>query len=726
MRGKPPPITRQVGKLAHKVQQALSFHRQGFLIEAEKTYASILAKHPAHFEVLHLFGILRMQQGRTAEALDLLTAALRQRPSSPEALSNTAAVLMALDRHQEALAKLDESLSIKPGDADAHFNRGVALTHLGRQGEALASYQETLSIRPDHVAAAFNLGNLLSTGARYEDAMACYDKVLAAVPHHLEARNNRGNVLSKLGRHQDAVGSYNQVLAINPNYLNALVNRGSALKELSRYDEALADYERVLAVHPHHVDTLYNRGNGLVDLARPEEAIASFRRALAVKPDDPTVHTGLIFALNFDAGATAEEQQAERARWHERHARPFAGVARTHGNAPDPRRRLRVGYVGPYFRHQAATYAFAGVLLCHDRERFEVICYSDTVKEDDVTARLQACAGAWRRTAELSDDQLAELIRSDDIDILVDLAGHMRGHRLLVFARKPAPIQVTAWGEPTGTGLKAMDYLLADPVLVPQVQRTLLAEQVIDLPNFLGYWTPETLPTPGALPALERGYVTFGSFNRAEKILNPVLRCWARILCALPESRLVLKDRLFANPNHRARIADVLAEEGIATERVTLLGSSDRSAHFATYQTVDIALDPFPHGGGMTTLDALWMGLPVVTWAGPTISARLAAASLTAVGLTEFIAPNPDEYARVAIEKAADLDELVRLRASLRTRVADSPVGNPARYARAVETAYCQMWERWCAAVADGTASQPAPIRSMELSQGGLCGYRRV
>jgi predicted O-linked N-acetylglucosamine transferase (SPINDLY family) len=287
-------------------------------------------------------------------------------------------------------------------------------------------------------------------------------------------------------------------------------------------------------------------------------------------------------------------------------------------------------------------------------------------------------------------------MRGDRIDILVDLVGHMEGNRLLLCARKPAPIQVTAWGEPTGTGLKTMDYLLADPILVPAVERPLLAERVVDLPNFLCYWRPHDLPEPGPLSALAKGYVTFGSFNRIAKIQAPVLRCWAAILSRLPDARLVLKINHPSPQSAREACLDpVFAEEGIDPARVTILGRGDRAEHFTAYQGIDIALDPFPHGGGMTTLDALWMGVPVVTWAGATISSRLAAASLTALGLTDCIAPSIEAYVDLAVAKAADLVVLAALRKTLRPRLAQSVIGDCAAYARAVEAAYRDMWRRW-------------------------------
>jgi protein O-GlcNAc transferase len=355
--------------------------------------------------------------------------------------------------------------------------------------------------------------------------------------------------------------------------------------------------------------------------------------------------------------------------------------------------------VSPYFCDQAATYAFGGVILHHDRDRFEVVCYSDTPQEDAVSRRLRGRADKWHHTAALGDDELTALIRADRIDILIDLVGHMRGHRLLVFARKPAPIQITAWGEPTGTGLAAMDYLFADPVLVAPHERGLLAEQVVDLPNFLGYWVPDPIPEPRALPALARGYITFGSFNRFDKMQDPVLAAWARIMNALPGSRLILKGgRTSLDPSQQERVKSILAAAGVAAERVTFLGWLDRGAHFEAYQDIDIALDPFPHGGGMTTLDALWMGVLVVAFPGRTISSRLASATLSAAGLKDFVARDLDDYVDLAVAKALDLAALALLRGTVRGLVASSAFGDPRQYSRAVEAAYREMWQRWCTA----------------------------
>lgn len=665
--------------------------------DALASYDKALALKPDYVDALNSRGIALGALNRREEALASYERALAIKPDYVDALSNRSNALCALKRPQEALQSFDKLLELKPDDTSAIFGRGDALRELNRHEEAVASYDRALAIKPDHVDALNNRGIALLALDRKEEALASFDKALVAKPDYAEVWANRGNALTGLKRRDEALESYNNALVIRPNYAEALYNRAILLAALNRQEEALASYDGALANKPDYAEALNNRGVTLRMLCRIDEAIKSYEKSLKLRPN-PVCHSNLIFALNFDPAASTASHQAERARWHEMHAQQFASSIQPHGNDRNPDRRLRVGYVSSHFRYQAGTFAFGGVLTCHDPNALEVVCYSDTTEEDSVTARLRASSHKWRHTVGMSDLDIANLVRADEIDILVDCVGHMGGHRLLVFARKPAPIQVTAWGEPTGTGLKTMDYLFADPVLVPASERSLLAEQMFDLPNFLGYWAPDPLPEPVTLPAIANGYVTFGSFNRLAKIQEPVLRSWAAILHATPGARLIIKgDQSPGELSQRARITALFCEEGIVPDRVTLLGASDRAGHFSAYEKVDVALDPFPHGGGMTTLDALWMGLPVVTWSGRTISSRLAAASLTALGLNDFIAPDLDSYVKLAVAKANDVASLARLRGTLRGRVAGSIIGDPAQYAGAVEAAYREMWRRWCA-----------------------------
>jgi protein O-GlcNAc transferase len=723
----PPVVPTPVAEL---FAAGVAHHRAGRLAQAETCYRQVLAVQPDHADALQLLGVLANQAGQHDLAVDLIRRAIRRSPANPAYYSNLGAVLTEQGKLVEAVAAYREAIRVRPDFAAAYFSLGDSLRSLGRLDEAIAACRELIRIEPDFAEAHANLGNALRECGKLDEAIAACREAIRIKPGLSGAHCNLGAALYDQGKLDEAIAAYGRTLAIEPDNADALVNLVIALTDQGRLEEAVACYERAvvlrpdlpgihdklgfalfeygllaealacyrraLAQRPDAAGTLIKYGVAMTSYGQPEAALESFRCAVAASPADAEPHSGLIFALNFDPAATTSEHQAERSRWDERHARRFTPW-RPHDNDRDPDRRLRIGYVSPYFCSQAATYAFGGVITCRDAGQFEVVCYSDTAREDHVTGLLAAGADKWHRTADLDDDALAALIRADRIDILVDLVGHMRGHRLLVFARKPAPIQVTAWGEPTGTGLAAMDYLLADPMLVLPHERALFAEEVVDLPNFLGYWAPDPIAEPRPLPASERGYVTFSSFNRFDKIQEPVLAAWAKIMSALPGSRLVLKEgRACVDAIQRERMTRVFAAAGVAAERVTFLGALSRSGHFDAYHDIDIALDPFPHSGGMTTLDALWMGVPVVTFAGQTVSSRLASATLSALGLADFVARDRDGYVDLAIAKASDLPALARLRPTLRGRIADSAFGDPARYARAVETAYRKMWRRWC------------------------------
>jgi predicted O-linked N-acetylglucosamine transferase (SPINDLY family) len=694
---------------------AAALHRAGQLAQAEQAYRKILAYDPDHADCVHLLGVIAHQSGRSEVAAKLIGRAIRLNERSADFHSNLGTALYALGRLDEAESHYARAIELDPDHLDARNNFGNALFKRGAFAEAAVHLARAVTITPHDAAAHFNLGNALLAQHRIEEAMARYRRAFFLKPGWADAHYNLGRALLLSARAEEAAAQFRQALDYKPDYVEAYNNLAVVLHQLGKIGEAKACCERALALRPDDQDALNTLGSCLLSTGPVEQSIAAFREALAAKPDDAVIHSNLIFALNFAPAASAADHQAERTAWARRHAGRFVELIPPHANEPDPRRRLRIGYVSSHFRRQAATYAFGGVILNHDPNDFEVICYSDTVHEDEVTQRLAGRADLWRGTRSLDDGALADLIRADRIDILVDLVGHMRGHRLLVFARKPAPVQATAWGEPNGTGLSTMDYLLADPVLVGPQERALLAEEVIDLPNFLGLWLPPLspgllpgigagfkpaptwLPEPGPLPARARGHITFGSFNRLDKVQEPVLARWAAIMRAVAGSRLLLKERTLIDAGQRARILGVLGAHGVSAERVTLLGWRDPTEQFETYQKIDLALDPFPHCGAMTTLEALWMGVPVVTCAGATIPSRLAAASLTALGLTDFIAPDLDEYVALAVAKARDVAALARLRASLRQRIASSPFGDPLRYARAVETAYRTMWQRWCA-----------------------------
>ena len=485
------------------------------------------------------------------------------------------------------------------------------------------------------------------------------------------------------------MAAYDAALRIRPGYAAAHSNRGNALKEAGRLQEALASYEAALRLKPDFAEAHANRGNTLTALGRLDEALASYETALGFKPDHAEAHSNYLLALHYreaDAGAILPAAR----RFGRLFAPASAVVAPRLGG-----RRLRIGYVSGDFRRHSVSYFFEPLLRHHDRERFELFAYSNNVGDDDTTRRLMAGFDHWRRIRGVGDETVADGIRADGIDILVDLAGHTAHNRLPVFARRPAPVQVSWLGYPGTTGLAAIDYRLVDAVTDPEGEADALAtETLIRLsPGFLCYGPPADAPLPASRPA--GGGVTFGSFNNPAKLSPEAVALWAEILHRLPEARLLLKGRPFADGLARGIMEGRFAGHGIAAGRLELTGWLPGDGdHMATYGRVDVALDPFPYNGTTTTCEALWMGVPVVTLAGSRHAGRVGASLLHRLGLDDLVAGDPAAYIGIALGLAGRRDRLAELRQTLRPRLAASSLGDAAGFARAVECAFHEMWER--------------------------------
>jgi len=653
--------------LAQTLARACELHEAGRLAEAERLYRRVLNIRSDHAVARHRLGMLRFQQGRLSEALQLVGAALAVQPNDVTILASYAVLLVQAGRHEEALTCYDRALARAPGAAELHNDRGNTLAELGRREEALASYERALAARPEYPAALGNRGVILSNLNRHAEALACHRRVVTLAPDNAEAHNNCG----------------------------------VALSALKRNEEALASFERAFALAPRNVEILNNRGMVLAKLGRHAQALASYDAALALAPDNAEIHSGRIFALDFVPGTGFAEHWEARRRWWSALAKSHPATTLPHPNSPDPARPLTLGYVSADFREHSAAAAFGPVLRRHDRRQFRVVCYSGVIEADALTAEFRALADTWRLAQDLSDVALAAQVHADGVDILIDLSGHSAGNRLAMFAQKPAPVAVTAWGQATGTGLPAIDYLFSDPVAIPAAARGLFAEAICDLPCLLTFEAPSYAPPVAPLPAPAQGGVTFGCLNRFAKISSEVLAVWAHVLNAVPGSRLLLKDSALDETALQTFARETLARYGIGAERIFLRGRTPRAEHLATFAEIDIALDPFPQNGGVSTFEALWQGVPVIAQLGNGVPSRLAGAILSAAGLADWVAQNEDDYAALAARKASDLDGLARVRMALRSTVAASQAGNPDLYTRSVEDAYRLMWQRWCAAQAD-------------------------
>ncbi|MBI5612226.1 MAG: tetratricopeptide repeat protein [Gammaproteobacteria bacterium] len=610
-----------------------------------------------------------------------------------------ALALFQANRLAEARRLFEEICAADRSDAEAWLSLGIVCSMLGELPQGEAHCRRAVTLKPDHVHAHYNLANILAAQNRPAEALAGYDQVLRLNPGHVQAHNNRGNALASLGRADEAIASYKKAMALQPDNAEAYNNLGAVYGEEMRLTEARECYERALRLDPNYVTAHYNLAGTLFAENRLEEALASYKNALRLRPDYVDAHNNLLFGMNYLPAYTPAAIFQEHRLWGERHARTVLPVP-AFANVPDPERRLRIGYVSPDFRTHSVAYFIEPILARHNRERFEIFCYSALAKDkhDETTAHLQALDVVWRDIHGLNDAALAGRIRADGVDILVDLAGHTAHSRIMAFRYKPAPVQVSWLGYPNTTGLPAMDYRLTDEWADPPGQEAFHTERLVRLPRgFLCYLPPTDAPEVAAPPAQTAGHVTFGSFNVLPKITPQVVAQWARILTALPEARLVLKNKFLGVDEMREGCYAQFERHGIARSRIDIVGRLPAlDDHLARYGQIDIALDTFPYNGTTTTCEALWMGVPVVALAGERHAARVGASLLTRMGLTELIARTPEEYVKLAVELANDAERLTRLRAGLRERMMHSSLCDAAGFTADLERVYREIWAAWC------------------------------
>ena len=482
---------------------------------------------------------------------------------------------------------------------------------------------------------------------------------------------------------------------------------GNTLTDQGQLDEAIGSCQQAVRIKPNYSEAYNNLGNALLAQGKLDEAVSSYQQVLRIEPDYAEAHSNFLFCLNYNPDADLAAIFAEHRRWGEVHTR-ISEVSSTYRNTPDSNRPLRIGYVSPDFRTHSVAFFIKPILANHDSEQVETICYAEIPAPDATTERLKALSSGWRSTCGMTDAQIADLVQADGIDILVDLAGHTANNRLLAFARKPAPVQVTYLGYANTTGLKTIDYRLTDAWTDAVEQPVLSTEESIRLPHgLLCYAPPEAAPPVSPLPTQECGYITFGSFNNLPKVNPQVVELWSKILLALPQARLILKTKSLNDAATRERYFALFAQNGVSPERLDLMGRTPSlSEHLALYNRVDIGLDPFPYNGGTTTCEALWMGVPVVTLAGATYAGRLGVSLLSSVGLREWIAETPAAYIELAFQFAGHPGRLCSLRANLRSRMAGSPLCDGKTFTRGLEDAYRAMWRRWCRRISAAEADK--------------------
>jgi predicted O-linked N-acetylglucosamine transferase (SPINDLY family) len=678
-----------------------ALREQGRLAEAVDHLQQALRLRPESAAAHYNLGLAFQMQGRLDEAQASYQQAVRLQPDYAEAHFRLGSTL--LEKRQPALATvhLRQALQQKPNDAEAYHSLGIALKEQGKLAEAAAHFQQAIRYWPDYALAQVNLGITLAAQGRPAEAVSCFQQALRIRPDFAEAHNNLGNALRELGQWAEAEASLRQALRIKPDYAAAHYNLGIVLWRQLRLDEAVASYEQALRLQPDHVEAYLNIGNARKDQGRLDDALAAYRDALRLDPNAAHVYSNLIMTLNYHPGSDAGSIYEECRCWNRRYAEPLRQLIEPHRNGPDPERRLRIGYVSPDFREHVDASFTIPLLSNHDHRQHEIICYAGVIRPDAVTEQLRGYADVWRSTVGLSDQQLAELVRSDRIDILVDVKLHTANNRLLMFARKPAPVQVAWLGYPGTTGLTAIDYRLTDPYLDPPgLFDAFTSEEPIRLPDTFWCYDPRSdQQAVNALPAARAGQITFGCLNNFCKVNDDCLALWALVLRALPRSQLLL---LAPRGPVRERVLARLEQDGITASRVEFVDKQPRAEYLKLYHRIDLALDPLPYNGHTTSLDAFWMGVPTITLVGKTVVGRAGWSQLSNLGLQGLAAEAPEQYVALAAELAGDLPRLQELRGTLRQRMQKSPLMDGRRFARHVEEAYRQLWRRWC--------QQPGPL----------------
>jgi len=598
---------------------------------------------------------------------------------------------------ERATAALYQAVQLDPQRVEAVYHLGIVLRERGDGEAGLVCLAHAAQLAPNSFAVQHGLARALAERGQLEAALQSFQAALALEPRSIEALLSLMGVLQAL-KHLQAVEAVGQrILALDPGVAAAHRSLGLAYQGQGRIDEAIGSLQRALALDPSDVEAHYYLGYAWMRVGRIEEAVASFRHAVSADPQHARAHSALIVALLIHPEPAPADVAKETRIWAERHAEPLYPAVLPSALDRSPERRLRVGYVSPDFCDHSLRFFMLPLLGQHDKSQFDIICYSNVARPDAWTERLRALAGGWRDVSMRGDASFATLVREDGIDILVDLSLHAPRHRLEVFARKPAPVQLSWLGYPGTTGMRAMDYYITDPFLEPIAEPAPGAPAPLHLPHT--FWCYDSLsdePT-GPLPALAAGHVTFGNLNDLCKVNPGVLALWAQVLSQVERSRLLL---LAPNGSARERIRGIVSSLGVDPERIDFVERLERSAYLRAYQRLDLCLDCFPYNGHTTGLDAWWMGVPVVTLVGRSPVSRAGLSQARNLGLDDFTAATPEQFVRVAVQASHDLARLSALRLALRSRMSASPLMDTPRFARDLEHAYRTAWRQWCRSTA--------------------------
>jgi protein O-GlcNAc transferase len=706
-------VTAQV--IEKRLQQAYQRHVAGDSRAAAAIYAEVLSRDPHNADAWHLSGLVAFQQRRFDDAESLIRHALHLRPDEQSFESNLAATLLATGKSVEAEKSCRRILRTDPSHLDAMRHLGTALRKQQRTDEAAEVCEAVVRTKPADVDALCNLGAVLADLGRIDDAHRTLLKARSLNTRLPQIHLNLGAVQRQLGRYDDAMVSLDMASRLAPDMAEAATNRGNLLMEMGRPDEAIAEFERALTLNPRSLMALSGMGQALQVLGHWMEAMEAFRLACVC---DETAFDGnpgeelttgspvrrrLISNLLYCATLAPQLDRSDVYSLHRNWGQAIENAvpARIFTGKRDPEKRLRIGYLSPDFRSHATMKFFLPFVTHHDRGQVDIFCFAETVRVDGTTRSVMQSVDGWRTTNGRSDSQLADMIQQDEIDILVDLAGHTAGNRLAALAAKPAPVQVSFLGYPGTTGLSRIDYVLTDRIREDSRSAGFFSEQLVLMPNGACCFDPGSAVTDsGVPPVLTNGYVTLGSTHRLEKLSPQCLQVWARVMQEIPDARLlIIRDVLGSSERMRANFLLQLQASGIDTTRVDLSWNVP-AEHLQIYSRIDILLDVFPWPSGTTAYEAMWMGVPVPAIGGNAVRARQTSSFLNFVGIPQLVGSTEDEYVQVVADLSLRMGELCEMRRTLRDRMR-ATVCNGRQFARDIELVFRQMWRRYCGVPVD-------------------------
>jgi protein O-GlcNAc transferase len=722
-------------EISESLAAALPLHRKGNLDEAEKIYLSVLERCPNHADALHLFGIVKRQRGLLDEAIPLLEKACNLRPASGQFLIDCADCLLEKKEFERAIRYYERAMTLMPNDVSIYFNIAGCFHALGNLAYARQNLQKTLELRPDHFEALFDLAQLYRSETDYKRALTCLEKALALRPdfaagHYCAglvweaigdseralayfreavrlddglaaAHNDLGNLLHSLGDITSAIAAYRHALIVKPDFYEAYFNLANCLRETDQLDEAMLCFKAALKVVPSSVQGLTNYGETLLATGSFREAEKSFRDAVKVSEGKCSqAFSNLLLCMNYNPDYSPRqifEKHLEFGRVNNQ----LPPEPQPHKKALTTLRKLRIGYVSADFCNHPVARFLEPLLLSHDAHSFDIFCYCDVAKPDAVTARLTKAIVHWKNSCAMDDKEFEAAIRSDQIDILIDCAGHTGCNRLRLFAQKPAPLQISYLGYPTTTGLAAMDYYMTDAITDGGEDASFYTERLLRIdPCFCCYQPVPNAPDIGDLPAARNGFVTFGSLHTLSRLNDHIIELWSRIVQSVPGSRISIV-RSTLQGTIRKDLEAKFSGYGVDPCRIDMINEIPAAGHLSCYRQIDISLDTFPWSGHTTACESLWMGVPVVTLHGNRHAGRMVSSVLSTIGLTDWVARSIDEYQSIAINKASSIDELISLRSHLREIMGASDLCNAGKFTRKVEALYKKIWKDYCCTIGE-------------------------